>query len=79
MAKSSKASDLILTLDAFVRAIGVNRGVPHALFLGAGASVTSAVPSAGTCIWEWPVSRIGPEMYALAFSLLYSWTSRVYH
>jgi hypothetical protein len=53
MVATSTAIDLILTLDAFVRAVGVNRRVPHALFLGAGASVTSAVPSANTCIWEW--------------------------
>ena len=45
--------DLILPLDAFVRAIGVNRGTQHALFLGAGASITSGIPSAWTCIWEW--------------------------
>lgn len=45
--------DLVLPLDAFVRAIGVNKTVPHALFLGAGASITSGMPSAGMCIWEW--------------------------
>lgn len=45
--------DLILPLDAFVRAVGVNRNSPHALFLGAGASVSSGIPSAWTCIWEW--------------------------
>jgi hypothetical protein len=45
--------DLILPLDAFVRAVGVNRNSPHAFFLGAGASVSSGIPSAWTCIWEW--------------------------
>jgi hypothetical protein len=45
--------DLILPVDAFIRSIGVNRSVPHALFLGAGASITSGVPSASMCIWEW--------------------------
>lgn len=44
---------LVLPLDAFVRAVGINRGTRHALFLGAGASITSGVPSAQTCIWEW--------------------------
>ena len=43
----------ILPLDAFVRAIGANRLTPHALFLGAGASITSGMPSAQMCIWEW--------------------------
>jgi hypothetical protein len=43
----------ILPLDAFVRAIGANRMTPHALFLGAGASISSGMPSAQMCIWEW--------------------------
>ena len=45
--------DLTLPLDAFVRSVGVNRNSPHSLFLGAGASVSSGIPSAWTCIWEW--------------------------
>jgi hypothetical protein len=43
---------LVLSLDAFVRSNGVQRS-PFALFLGAGASTTSGVPSAEMCIWEW--------------------------
>ena len=42
----------VLSLDAFVRSIGVQR-FPFALFLGAGASTTSGIPSAEICIWEW--------------------------
>jgi hypothetical protein len=42
-----------LELDAFVRAIGVNQGVKHMFFLGAGTSITSGLPSAENCIWEW--------------------------
>lgn len=42
-----------LEVDAFVRSVGVNNNSPHAIFLGAGASMTSGVPSAGACIWEW--------------------------
>jgi len=42
-----------LELDTFVRSIGVNFGSPHALFLGAGASMSSGVPSAISCIWQW--------------------------
>ncbi|MDY0279019.1 MAG: SIR2 family protein [Salinivirgaceae bacterium] len=45
--------DLTLPLDAFVRAIGIDRRTSHALFLGAGASISSGAPSAQLCIWEW--------------------------
>jgi hypothetical protein len=41
-----------LSLDAFIRSVGISK-VPHALFLGAGASITSGMPSAQMCIWEW--------------------------
>ena len=46
-------TDVTLSLDAFVRSIGVRRDTPHALFLGAGASISSGLPSAQSCIWEW--------------------------
>jgi len=49
----TQADDISLSLDAFVRSIGVRRSSPFALFLGAGASTTSGVPSAQMCIWEW--------------------------
>ena len=42
-----------LTVDAFVRSIAVNRGRPVCLLLGAGASISSGMPSAQRCIWEW--------------------------
>jgi hypothetical protein len=45
--------DIVLGVDAFVRSIGINKATPHAIFLGAGASITSGVPSAASCIWEW--------------------------
>src|SRR5713101_8365954 len=50
---SSSQSQLILSLDAFIRSIGVRRSPPLAMFLGAGASTTSGVLSAQMCIWEW--------------------------
>ena len=50
-AASDKA--LIFSLDAFIRSIGVRRTASHAIFLGAGASVSSGIPSAQACIWEW--------------------------
>jgi hypothetical protein len=46
----------ILEIDTFVRSVGVNRGSPHALFIGAGASMSSGVPSAEACIWQWKSS-----------------------
>lgn len=42
-----------LSLDALIRSVGVRRGAPLALFLGAGASKSSGIPSAQMCIWEW--------------------------
>src|SRR5260370_33588309 len=48
-----QAKQLSLSLDAFVRSIGVRRTAPLAIFVGAGASTTSGVPSAQMCIWEW--------------------------
>jgi hypothetical protein len=47
------ADDLILGLDAFIRSVGISKGSPHALLLGAGSSISSGVPSAASCIWEW--------------------------
>jgi hypothetical protein len=46
-------ADVSLSLDAFIRSIGVRRMAPVAFFLGAGASTTSGIPSAQMCVWEW--------------------------
>jgi len=43
----------LLSMDAFVRSVAINRRTPHAVFLGAGASISSGMPSAEMCIWEW--------------------------
>lgn len=50
---TANTNDLFLPFDAFVRSVGVNRSAPHAFFLGAGTSVSSGVPPASTCIWQW--------------------------
>lgn len=42
-----------MSVDAFVRSIAVNRNRPICLLLGAGASISSGMPSAQRCIWEW--------------------------
>jgi hypothetical protein len=44
---------LELPLDALVRSVGVSKGTSQVFLLGAGASITSGVPSADRCIWEW--------------------------
>src|SRR5438874_831330 len=42
-----------LSVDAFVRSLAVNRGRPVCFLLGAGSSISSGMPSAQRCIWEW--------------------------
>ncbi len=49
----SALEDLTLPLDAFIRSAGLKRSTSHALFIGAGSSVSSGVPSAERCVWEW--------------------------
>ncbi|MFN0317116.1 MAG: hypothetical protein ACKVQA_19005 [Burkholderiales bacterium] len=42
-----------ITIDALVPSIAINKNIQHAVFLGAGASISSGIPSASACIWEW--------------------------
>lgn len=49
----TSSENVILPLDAFIRSIGINRNTAHSLFLGAGSSTSSGIPSAELCIWEW--------------------------
>jgi NAD-dependent SIR2 family protein deacetylase len=42
-----------LSVDAMVRSIGMLKDQPLLVFLGAGASMSSGMPSATQCIWEW--------------------------
>ena len=44
---------MTLSLDALVRSVSLRKTEPHGLLLGAGASITSGIPSAENCIWEW--------------------------
>jgi hypothetical protein len=46
-------SNKVLELDAFIRKIGINKTTLYSIFLGAGTSISSGVPSAESCIWEW--------------------------
>ena len=50
---NSATDDVVLPLDVFVRSVAVKTAIPHTFFLGAGTSVTSSLPSAFTCTWEW--------------------------
>ena len=50
---SELQEDFALPLDAFVRSIGIRKNTPLSIFIGAGASISSGVPSAQACIWEW--------------------------
>jgi hypothetical protein len=67
---------ILLSLDALVRSIGVRRGMPLALFLGAGASTSSGLPSAQMCVWEFArlsaqkpeVTGIGSEVRGLVIN-----------
>ncbi len=45
--------DYILEYDQFIRSVDVSRNDSFSLFLGAGASINSGIPSAYDCIWEW--------------------------
>jgi len=56
----------LLPADACVRAVAVNIDTPHALFIGAGASISSGVPSVTTCVWEWKRSLFLTQNPALA-------------
>lgn len=58
-----------LDFPAFVRIMAVNRGIPCAFFLGAGASVSSGVYSAYTCLWEWKRKIVRTEEPQLARQL----------
>ncbi|WP_164515027.1 SIR2 family protein [Paenibacillus lentus] len=44
---------LNIELDAFIRSVSINKSSPHSLLIGAGASITSGIPSASNCIWQW--------------------------
>lgn len=50
---NTETNGIVLSLDALIRSIGVNKSTSHLFFLGSGASVSSGVPSAEQCIWEW--------------------------
>ncbi|UJS20161.1 MAG: SIR2 family protein [Candidatus Brocadia sp.] len=42
-----------LSYDAFLRITSQNKNLEYVFLLGAGASISSGVPSAEDCIWEW--------------------------
>lgn len=46
-------SNLILEQDQFIRSVEISKNDFFSVLLGAGASITSGIPSAEDCIWEW--------------------------
>lgn len=62
---------LTLELDQFIRSIEINADQSFAVFLGAGASVSSGIPSAYDCIWNWKQkiysSQTGTNLGSLDF------------
>ncbi|WP_286884299.1 MULTISPECIES: SIR2 family protein [Sphingobacterium] len=53
-----------LEYDQFIRSIDVSFNHSFSIFLGAGASINSGIPSAYDCIWEWKkkiYSTSGPK------------------
>ena len=53
VSQQENKDDIILSLDAFVRSVGIRKATPFSVFIGAGASISSGMPSAEMCIWEW--------------------------
>lgn len=43
----------ILDFDAFLRSFGLSKNSKYAFLLGAGCSISSGLPSAQQCIWDW--------------------------
>jgi len=48
--------NLTLEFDQFLRSVEISKNDAFTFLLGAGASVTSGIPSAGECVWEWKTS-----------------------
>ncbi len=46
-------SNIILEQDQFIRSFEISKNDVFSILLGAGASITSGIPSAADCIWDW--------------------------
>lgn len=46
-------SNPILEFDEFLRSVEISKNDTFSFFIGAGASITSGIPSAADCIWQW--------------------------
>lgn len=46
----------IIGIDVLKRNFNININKKYAFLLGAGCSITSGIPSAATCIWEWKMN-----------------------
>ncbi|MBI9036128.1 MAG: SIR2 family protein [Bacteroidales bacterium] len=53
MGKHKISDNYLLSFDAFLRSIDINKNISHSFFLGAGASISSGIMSAEMCIRLW--------------------------
>lgn len=53
MLETHQPSDLILPIDALVRLMSIDANRKFSILLGAGASLSSGMPTAQRCVWEW--------------------------
>jgi hypothetical protein len=53
MTVQEEKENIKLSFDEFQRAIQISKNDTFSLLLGAGCSITSDIPSADDCIWEW--------------------------
>ncbi len=42
-----------LEFDEFLRSVSISKNDTYSLLLGAGSSISSGIPSANDCIWDW--------------------------
>lgn len=49
-------SSFILEQDQLIRSVEISKNEAFSVLLGAGASITSGIPSAEDCVWEWKKS-----------------------
>ncbi len=60
----------MLEYDQFLRSVEISKNDTFSFLLGAGASVTSGIPSASECIWHWKTSIYETKSDANIFEIL---------
>ncbi|WP_426482199.1 hypothetical protein [Chryseobacterium sp. R2ACT005] len=62
--------NLTLEFDQFLRSVEISKNDAFTFLLGAGASVTSGIPSAGECIWEWKTNIYETKSNSKLFEII---------